>query len=265
MPDPRLKNNQTSKTSRSSGACLACRAKKHKCSGERPRCAQCGINNLVCQWPEPRKRGPPKHYINTMEKRLLETENVLCALLSQCSEAQLNSALTELRMPNSGNEKDTRAAEVARRERFGPVYWAKFPLNSAQEIQRWAEDKSSNSVASPRSESIQVAASHIQDLDSDDEYHDETTQALETPLSPFNLRSAAVESSSPTSNLSAATPDRERAGFEAVEPMDGVSGEQIQGIGGMMFENHTLAEPPRGAQESSQTQPSESYESAFLW
>ncbi|KAH9229727.1 hypothetical protein K456DRAFT_56089 [Colletotrichum gloeosporioides 23] len=35
MPDPRLKNNQTSKTPRSSGACLACRAKKHKCSGER--------------------------------------------------------------------------------------------------------------------------------------------------------------------------------------------------------------------------------------
>ncbi|KAK2730989.1 hypothetical protein CKAH01_09247 [Colletotrichum kahawae] len=35
MPDPRLKNHQTSKTSRSSGACLACRAKKHKCSGER--------------------------------------------------------------------------------------------------------------------------------------------------------------------------------------------------------------------------------------
>ncbi|KAF3800114.1 hypothetical protein GCG54_00015493 [Colletotrichum gloeosporioides] len=200
-----------------------------------------------------------------MEKRLLETENVLCVLLSQCSEAQLNSALSELRMPNSGNGKDTRAAEAARRERFGPVYWAKFPLKSAQDIKRWAEDKSSISVASPRSESIQVAASHTQDLNSDDEYHDESTQALDTPLSPLNVTSAVVESSSPTSNLSAATPDRERAGFEAVEPMDGMSGEEIQGIGGMMFENHRLAEPQRSAQESSQTQPSESYEIAFLW
>ncbi|KAK2730990.1 hypothetical protein CKAH01_09248 [Colletotrichum kahawae] len=200
-----------------------------------------------------------------MENRLLETENVLCALLSQCSEAQLNTAVSELRMPSAGNGKDTRAAEAARRERFGPVYWAKFPLKSAQGIRRWAEDKSSISVASPRPESIQVAASHTQGLDSDDEYQDETTQALETPFSPFNLTSAAVESSSPTSDISAATPDRERVGFEAVEPMDGVSGEQMQGIGGMMFENHTLAEPQRSTQESSQTHPSESYESAFLW
>ncbi|TID04172.1 putative 2-hydroxyacid dehydrogenase UNK4.10 [Colletotrichum higginsianum] len=136
------------------------RARKHKCSGERPKCAQCGINNVACQWPEQRKRGPPKHYITTMEKRLMETENVLCALLNQVSEEQLASAFPCQAGDYPAPQVGGKDFELVKSRQFGPVHWGHYPLDSAQHVKRWWKARSSmvsTDAGSQQSQSVDGA------------------------------------------------------------------------------------------------------------
>ncbi|WQF78957.1 Putative zn(2)-C6 fungal-type DNA-binding domain superfamily [Colletotrichum destructivum] len=109
----------------------------------RPKCAQCGINNVACQWPEQRKRGPPKHYITTMEKRLMETENVLCALLNQVSEEQLAAAFPCQAAGYPAPQAGGKDFELVKSRQFGPVHWGHYPLDSAQHVRRWWKARSS--------------------------------------------------------------------------------------------------------------------------
>ncbi|KZL66560.1 C6 finger domain containing protein, partial [Colletotrichum tofieldiae] len=124
-------------------------ASTHVSYNYRPTCAQCGINKVACQWPEQRKRGPAKHYIRTMEKRLMETENVLHTLMTQVSDKQLFSAFCQVDQPDC-QARDSAVAqsgidvfELVKHRQFGPVYWSNYPLNSAQEIKRWWKDRAS--------------------------------------------------------------------------------------------------------------------------
>ncbi|KAJ9404497.1 transcriptional regulator family: Fungal Specific TF [Paecilomyces variotii] len=60
------------KASRITTACNPCRARKQKCSGERPRCEQCLEYGRPCAWPEQLKRR--KSYIVQHLKLKLELE-----------------------------------------------------------------------------------------------------------------------------------------------------------------------------------------------
>ncbi|KAL4780911.1 hypothetical protein BJX76DRAFT_32194 [Aspergillus varians] len=112
--------------SRITTACNSCRLRKQKCSGNRPKCIQCLDHRRNCDWPEQLKRGPAKGYIETLERRLQETENLLLGLLDQVSDSQLS----EIPHPTAQLRSGKRGSE----------YWKMFPLRSVQDIRSWQED-----------------------------------------------------------------------------------------------------------------------------
>ncbi|KAF2012940.1 hypothetical protein BU24DRAFT_425535 [Aaosphaeria arxii CBS 175.79] len=146
----------TGKTTRISLACIACRSRKHKCSGEKPRCAQCTTNNIACEWPTQQKRGPPKQYINSLETRLLETESVLLGLLSTVSSEQLQVAFHHI--ASSGvaqapsqyqSENESDGVNSIRPSNLKPSHWSSFPLDSPENVRRWWESRVSDGNRQP--------------------------------------------------------------------------------------------------------------------
>ncbi|EEU35554.1 uncharacterized protein NECHADRAFT_88798 [Fusarium vanettenii 77-13-4] len=200
----RSMKNQGPKHIRTSGACKACRSRKQKCSGDRPQCVRCRINEVQCQWPQPQKRGPPKHYTAIIEKRLIETEAILLALMSQVSDEQLMSAYNHLQQDkqssanlgvpsNSGNRH-----ELTRKDKFGPVYWSNYTLSSAQDARRWWADRVSaaeHGTPSRQYEDIEPAlretnvtseseTTTIQDADTSVLMSNELSPGVESPIAP---------------------------------------------------------------------------------
>ncbi|KAH8878802.1 hypothetical protein GQ53DRAFT_80754 [Thozetella sp. PMI_491] len=111
---------------RSTAACLACRAKKRKCSGDKPVCKECATSRLNCEWPEPLKRGIPKHYIRALEARLHRTELLLRGLLPVISDDQLSRALHEISEPTGMSwEKAT------------PEQWQRYPFAALRDVRAW--------------------------------------------------------------------------------------------------------------------------------
>lgn len=59
-------------------ACVVCRKKKVKCDGIQPSCLRCNSMGLACEYSDPpRKRGPPKGYIEIIENRAHRIESLL--------------------------------------------------------------------------------------------------------------------------------------------------------------------------------------------
>ncbi|KAH7069337.1 hypothetical protein FB567DRAFT_555157 [Paraphoma chrysanthemicola] len=160
-----MSGRSSEKSTRSSIACLACRARKHRCSGEKPRCAQCKSNKVPCEWPaqQKRKSGPPKQYINSIESRLAETENVLIALLSQVTFEQLQASfqsvvgLAHARSPSLEQAESDSPSSPVRRD---PALWASLPLDSPENVRRWWETRRS-SLQRPGSGSQSATASDL--------------------------------------------------------------------------------------------------------
>ncbi|OAL45127.1 hypothetical protein IQ07DRAFT_216388 [Pyrenochaeta sp. DS3sAY3a] len=175
-----MASKDTGKGARIGLACNACRSKKHRvsltgldstlssfhiallakrfpfgqCSGEKPQCAQCASTNVTCTWPAQLKRGPPKHYTNSLEARLFETEAVLLSLLSHISPEQLKasfqstpSAGQAYNNPNYGAEPTTEQLALIKQDVFKPAYWNSFPLDSDENVRRWWEDRTSRTSA----------------------------------------------------------------------------------------------------------------------
>ncbi|KAH6621988.1 hypothetical protein C7974DRAFT_397475 [Boeremia exigua] len=134
--------------SRISTACVACRARKHRCSGGKPRCDQCNSNDLPCEWPTQQKRGPPKQYIHNLEARLMQTENVLLALLSEISIEQLEASFQQTPLSGTHNpglsehqtELNPVSLSMSRKE---ASTWTHFPLDSPENVRRWWQHKAS--------------------------------------------------------------------------------------------------------------------------
>lgn len=59
-------------------ACAVCRKKKVKCDGVQPSCSRCNSMGLACEYADPpRKRGPPKGYVEVIENRAHRIESLL--------------------------------------------------------------------------------------------------------------------------------------------------------------------------------------------
>ncbi|KAI7903545.1 fungal-specific transcription factor domain-containing protein [Cokeromyces recurvatus] len=71
------KENSSKKRVRASQACVHCRKKKIKCDESRPSCTQCQEVNVMCEYTEPKKRGPRKGYVQLLEERLAQMERRL--------------------------------------------------------------------------------------------------------------------------------------------------------------------------------------------
>ncbi|KAI9243911.1 fungal-specific transcription factor domain-containing protein [Phascolomyces articulosus] len=79
-PGPTTTNNNhsTPKRVKVTLACIVCRKKKVKCDGIQPSCSRCNSMSLVCEYSDPpRKRGPPKGYIEVIENRAHRIESLL--------------------------------------------------------------------------------------------------------------------------------------------------------------------------------------------
>lgn len=140
--------------SRISGACNGCRTKKQKCSGDRTGCSQCHAAGIQCTWPEQRKRGPAKGYIEGLEHRLHEAESLLLALLPLVTSDQLNcatdsrnssSSTTNIMGPKSRDSqspspRNARSSPPVLNKKTGIEYWESFPLDTAENIRKWQED-----------------------------------------------------------------------------------------------------------------------------
>ena len=92
------------------------------------------------------RSGPPKQYIHSLEKRLIETERLLLSLLCQTSDAQLQVAFR--RMPSLESDYNTQEQELepeanTRQEVSRPSHWNSFPLNSEENVRRWCADQMS--------------------------------------------------------------------------------------------------------------------------
>lgn len=59
-------------------ACVVCRKKKVKCDGVQPACSRCNTMGISCEYTDPpRKRGPPKGYVEVIENRAHRIESLL--------------------------------------------------------------------------------------------------------------------------------------------------------------------------------------------
>ncbi|KAM5374234.1 hypothetical protein ACJZ2D_006559 [Fusarium nematophilum] len=215
----RAKKNQGQKQTRISGACKACRSRKQKvslshvafaggaatkhavqCSGDRPQCAQCRINDVQCQWPQQQKRGPPKHYTTIIEKRLIETEAILLALMSQVSDQQLMSAydhLQQARQPSANLDESSDTGnthELIRKDKFGPVYWGKHPLDSAEDARRWWTDRMSTAANETPSRQHEVIDPALTERSVTNEHSETTLQEADPPEFRSNELGPGVES-----------------------------------------------------------------------
>jgi predicted RNA-binding protein with RPS1 domain len=88
--------------------------------------------------------GPAKGYVEALEQRLHETEDVLFKVVSQLNQAQLASMLSTQNSFSTDDEsqekiKTTRVTLLPSRKQ-GVEYWKSFPLRDAESIQRWQQD-----------------------------------------------------------------------------------------------------------------------------
>lgn len=72
------KGELTSKRVKVTLACTICRKKKVKCDGIQPTCSRCISIGNCCQYSDPpKKRGPPKGFVEVIENRAHRIESLL--------------------------------------------------------------------------------------------------------------------------------------------------------------------------------------------
>ncbi|KAE8353150.1 hypothetical protein BDV28DRAFT_157257 [Aspergillus coremiiformis] len=134
-----MASTKAAKASRITTACNACRFRKQKVQ---PVCTQCLQHNRRCDWPEQLKRGPAKGYIESLEHRLHETENVLLQVLSRISDAQLSASIAQNKQQHRSRHSngDSLYCPFPRLGKRGAEYWKEFPLDTAHRIREWQYD-----------------------------------------------------------------------------------------------------------------------------
>ncbi|KAL4951463.1 hypothetical protein BDW69DRAFT_186365 [Aspergillus filifer] len=114
--------------------------RQHLTSDQRPKCIQCLDHRRTCDWPEQLKRGPAKGHIESLERRLQETESLLLGLLEQVSDTQLAEGIShpsvQLRSATSGTPNAKRGSTST----SGSEHWRLFPLRSVSEVRAWQEE-----------------------------------------------------------------------------------------------------------------------------
>lgn len=70
-------SSQPSKRQRVSRACLQCRTRKIKCTGESPNCAACRATGQNCSYGEAKRRGLPPGYLQQLEKYVKRLETIV--------------------------------------------------------------------------------------------------------------------------------------------------------------------------------------------
>ena len=124
-------------------ACNQCRTKKQKCSGTWPSCLQCDKSEIECTYAERKQRGPSKGYIEGLEARLRETEQVLLQLLPVVTDEQLIAATEDIDPKGLDDGRVIKgstkwaAAPPDLKNNVSLEYWERHPMGNLEEIRAW--------------------------------------------------------------------------------------------------------------------------------
>jgi hypothetical protein len=119
-------------------ACIACRRKKIRCSGEKPACKHCLRSRIPCVYKvTARKAAPRTDYMAMLDKRLKRMEERIIKVVPKAEQDALSSSVTRAvvkpaipgTLPGSGKAA---AKKRGADEAFGPDldHWARAPSRS---------------------------------------------------------------------------------------------------------------------------------------
>ncbi|OIW32830.1 hypothetical protein CONLIGDRAFT_710857 [Coniochaeta ligniaria NRRL 30616] len=145
---------------RGRAACDGCRSRKQKCDETKPVCSRCRNLDRSCVWPRVHKRGPVKGYVDLLKQRLEATENALLRLLSAADETTIVAAFGNRVVGNimddslhySYNVSNDMPGSAEVRKASLTAHWDQFPLRTADEVKRWAQELLKSSAATASSE-----------------------------------------------------------------------------------------------------------------
>ncbi|KAL7800001.1 fungal-specific transcription factor domain-containing protein [Trichoderma ceciliae] len=124
-------------------ACIACRRKKIRCSGEKPACKHCMRSRIPCVYKvTTRKAAPRTDYMAMLDKRLKRMEERIIKILPKSEQESISSvprAIVKPAIPGTGTMTSNRASARKRNadEAFGRDLeaWAKAPRPKLPEDQ----------------------------------------------------------------------------------------------------------------------------------
>lgn len=116
-------------------ACIACRRKKIRCSGEKPACKHCLRSRIPCVYKTTvRKAAPRTDYMAMLDKRLKRMEERVIKLIPKQQMSQVTAVgRANVRPPGSGQDRKVHGVKKrAAGEAFGP------------DLEEWADSKTNN-------------------------------------------------------------------------------------------------------------------------
>jgi hypothetical protein len=115
-------------------ACIACRRKKIRCSGEKPACKHCLRSRIPCVYKvTTRKAAPRTDYMAMLDKRLKRMEERIIRIIPKtepdASQPSVTRAIVKPAIPGTLPAAKTQSKKRAADEAFGPDldHWAKAP------------------------------------------------------------------------------------------------------------------------------------------
>ncbi|KAK5652505.1 hypothetical protein OQA88_10410 [Cercophora sp. LCS_1] len=121
-------------------ACIACRRKKIRCSGEKPACKHCLRSRIPCVYKvTARKAAPRTDYMAMLDKRLKRMEERIIKIVPRSEQDALSSSVTRAvvkpAIPGTLTAGKSAAKKRGADEAFGPdlEHWARAPPKSKLE------------------------------------------------------------------------------------------------------------------------------------
>lgn len=118
-------------------ACIACRRKKIRCSGEKPACKHCLRSRIPCVYKvTARKAAPRTDYMAMLDKRLKRMEERIIKIVPRSEQDALSSSVTRAvvkpAIPGTLTAGKSATKKRGADEAFGPdlEHWARAPAKS---------------------------------------------------------------------------------------------------------------------------------------
>ncbi len=118
-------------------ACIACRRKKIRCSGEKPACKHCLRSRIPCVYKvTARKAAPRTDYMAMLDKRLKRMEERIIKVVPKAEQDNVTPSVTRAvvkpAIPGTLNGSKSAPKKRGAEEAFGPDldHWARTPSKS---------------------------------------------------------------------------------------------------------------------------------------
>ena len=162
-------------------------------------CSQCQSSQLECRYMEGGKRGIPAAYITSLERRLVETEAALYAVLAATDTTSNSSAFDQL-----GLQTDSTTSKLQDRSKLErQEEWKRLPLHSGKQLVEWFLEKKVQEEYALSS----ITRHQVSGTEESESRQNSATKHIGTALQP-SLASAEIRSShNPTDSDLSARPE----------------------------------------------------------